>query len=181
MNKTLKTVGIVIVVIIAVPLIVALFTKKEYEVTKEVTIDQPKEQVFEYILLLKNQDDFSVWSKMDPDMKTDFRGEDGTVGFVSAWSSDDPDVGSGEQEITGIVPGQRVDYELRFFEPFESTSQAFMVTEALNRSSTRVHWGFTGRMNYPMNLMLLMMDFEGMIGEDLQTGLDNLKLILETK
>lgn len=181
MIKTLKIAGIVIVAVIAIPLIVALIAKKEYEVTKEVTIDQPKEQVFEYILLLKNQDAFSVWSKMDPNMETDYRGVDGTIGFVSAWSSNDPDVGSGEQEITGIIPGHRIDYELRFFEPFGSTSQAYMIVESLNRNTTRVQWGFTGRFDYPMNLMLLMMDFEGMIGEDLQSGLNNLKVLLENE
>ena len=32
-----------------------------------------------------------------------------------------------------------------------------------------------------MNLMLLMMDMEGMIAKDLQTGLDELKVILESQ
>jgi hypothetical protein len=30
-----------------------------------------------------------------------------------------------------------------------------------------------------MNLMLVLMDFEKMIGDDLQTGLDKLKVVLE--
>lgn len=34
-------------------------------------------------------------------------------------------------------------------------------------------------MPYPFNLMLLFMDMEEMIGNDLQTGLENLKLVLE--
>lgn len=47
-----------------------------------------------------------------------FDGEDGTVGFVSGWKSNSSDVGSGEQEITGTTEGERIDYELRFIEPF---------------------------------------------------------------
>lgn len=35
-------------------------------------------------------------------MKREFRGEDGTVGFVAAWDSENPDAGKGEQEIIGI-------------------------------------------------------------------------------
>jgi len=34
-------------------------------------------------------------------------------------------------------------------------------------------------MKYPMNLMFLFMDFDKMLGDDLQTGLDNLKTVLE--
>ncbi len=34
-------------------------------------------------------------------------------------------------------------------------------------------------MDYPMNLMFLFMDFEKIIGGNLQTGLDNLKVIQE--
>ena len=31
-----------------------------------ITINQPKKTVFDYIRMLKNQDNFSVWAKMDP-------------------------------------------------------------------------------------------------------------------
>jgi len=179
MKKVFKIVGITLAIIIILPLIVSIFAKKEYDVLREVTINTPVDDVFNYVVLLKNQDEYSVWSKMDPNQRTEYRGADGTVGFVSAWDSDDPDVGTGEQEITGIVPLRRIDYELRFLKPFKSTSNAFITTASLAENTTRVQWGFTGKMAVPMNLMLLMMDFEKMIGDDLQKGLDNLKEILE--
>jgi hypothetical protein len=34
-------------------------------------------------------------------------------------------------------------------------------------------------MAYPMNLMLVFMDMDAMLGKDLQTGLNNLKAVLE--
>lgn len=181
MKKALAIIAIIIAAVIIIPLLIAFFAKKDYAVVKEVTINQPVEVVFDYVLFLENQDEFSVWNQMDPNMKSEFRGTDGTIGFISAWESDNPDVGKGEQEITGILPEERIDYELRFFEPFKSTSNAFMTTEAISDNSTLVKWGFTGRMNFPVNLMLLAMDFEGMIGNDLQTGLENLKTILENE
>ena len=181
MKRALKILLIVIAAIIIVPLVIALFAKKDYSIEKEITINRPLVEVFDYVVILRNQDNFSVWMDMDQDVRQNFRGTDGTVGFVSAWESDDKNVGSGEQEITAIIPYQRIEYELRFIEPFESVSQAYMTTEALSDDQTLVKWGFTGKMNYPMNLMLVVMDFEGMIGNDLQTGLDNLKVILEQK
>lgn len=177
--KYLKKVLIIIAIIVAIPLILALFTQKEYDVEEEITINKPKQEVFEYIKHLKNQNEYSKWAMMDPNMEKSFRGTDGTVGFVSAWKSDKEDVGSGEQEILKIEEGERIDFELRFFEPFESTESAYMTTQSLSVEKTEVKWGFNGHMDYPMNLMLLFMDFEGMIGDDLATGLQNLKENLE--
>lgn len=177
--KILKRILLILAILIALPLIVALFVNKNYAVEKEVTINKPKQEVFDYVKLLKNQDNFSKWASMDPGMKKTYTGTDGTVGFVSRWESENPDVGTGEQEIKNITEGERVDYELRFIKPFESTENAYMTTENVNDSTTLLKWGFDGKMNYPMNLMLLFMDFEKMIGGDFETGLNKLKTILE--
>lgn len=177
--KTLKKILIGLTVIIVIPLIVALFVKKDYAVQREVTINKPKQEVFDYIKFLKNQDNYSKWNKIDPAMKKSYKGTDGTVGFVARWESDNKNVGWGEQEIKKITPGERIDFELRFIKPFEATESAYMTTGTVNENQTKVTWGFNGHMNYPMNLMLLFMDMEKMIGGDLETGLNNLKSILE--
>jgi hypothetical protein len=169
----------IILGILALVLLVPLFIKKDYEVVKEILIEKPKQQVFDYVKLLKNQDNYSVWALMDPNMKKGFSGIDGTVGCVSSWESLHKNVGTGEQEIKGIKEGERIDYELRFLKPFKSTSLAFITTEAVSENQTRVKWGFSGKMNYPMNLMLLFMNMEASIGKDFDTGLANLKSILE--
>jgi len=174
-----KKILIAIGILIAIPLVLAIFTKKDYSITEEITINKPKIEVFEYIKHLKNQNEYSKWAMIDPDMEKTFKGTDGTVGFVSAWKSDNEDVGVGEQEIIAIEDGKRIDFELRFFVPFESNDLAYMTTESITDVKTKVKWGFNGKMDYPMNLMLLFMDFEGMIGDDLSTGLNNLKQKLE--
>jgi len=98
---------------------------------------------------------------------------------VSAWHSEKQEVGAGEQEIKAIKAGERIEYELRFLQPFASVAQAYMQLEAPQADQTTVRWGFQGHMPYPMNLLLLVMDMEGLIGNDLQQGLDKLKLVLE--
>ena len=179
--KLLKRIAIGLAILIAIPLIIALFVKKDYAVEREVVINRSKEEVFTYVKYLKNQDNYSVWATMDPQMKKSYRGTDGTPGFVSAWESDKDDVGKGEQEIKAIKEGERLDFELRFLEPFEAKDDAYMITEAVSPTQTKVKWGFTGRMNYPMNFMLLCMDMEGMIGGDLEKGLSKLKSNLEAQ
>lgn len=179
--KILKFILFGVVAIVAIGLIAAIFVKKTMHAERDVVINRSNDQVFNYVKMLKNQNAYSKWSTMDPEMKTEFRGEDGTVGFVSAWQSEKDDVGSGEQEITKIEEGRRIDYELRFLEPFESKATAYMITEPVSAGQTRVRWGFDGNMNYPMNLMMLFMDMEKMIGDDFQHGLERLKANLESQ
>ncbi len=62
-------------------LVAALFIKKDYAVEREITISKPKQEVFDYIKYLKNQDHYSVWNCLDPAIRKIYTGTDGTVGF----------------------------------------------------------------------------------------------------
>jgi hypothetical protein len=135
--------------------------------------------VFDYIKYLRNQDNFSKWATMDPDMKKEYRGTDGTPGFVSAWDSEMKNVGKGEQQIVKVTDGERVDFSIHFIKPFDGLATAYMSTTAESENLTRVTWSFKAGMKYPMNLMLLFMNMEKMIGDDLQIGLNNLKSQME--
>ncbi|HRI20200.1 MAG TPA: SRPBCC family protein [Panacibacter sp.] len=173
------TVLIIILIIIAIPLIVALFTKKEYAVEREIIISKPKLQVFNYIKFLKNQNNYSVWNMKDPGMKQEFKGTDGAIGFTSAWDSKDKNVGKGEQEIKKITESESIDLSLHFIKPFEGLADARMATLFVSENETKVTWGFRSKMKYPMNIMLLIMNMDKMLGKDLATGLENLKRELE--
>jgi hypothetical protein len=177
--RVLKRILLFIALLIGIALIAALFVKKEMNAEREVTINKPKQDVFNYVKYLKNQVAYSKWEKMDPAMKKEYRGTDGTVGFVSAWDSEKDDVGKGEQEIKKITEGERVNFEIRFIKPFESTATSAITTQSVSPNETKVKWEFHGKMNYPFNLMGLFMNMEKMIGDDLQTGLTNLKPVLE--
>ncbi|GIZ08294.1 SRPBCC family protein [Flavobacterium sp. UMI-01] len=177
--KIIKKILFIVLGCIALSLLVALFMPNNYAVEREIIINQPKDTVFNYLKFLKNQDEFSVWSKKDPDMKKSFSGTDGTIGAIAAWESQNEQVGKGEQEIKQIIEGERIDFELRFKIPFEANDNAYFTTEKITPNSTKVKWGFNGKMPYPMNLMLPIMNMDKMLGKDLQKGLENLKVILE--
>ena len=182
-SKTLsiiKLITLLIVGFIAFIFAVAFIVSADFSVERSVVIEKSKQEVFNYVRYLENQYNYSVWGDLDSDMKQEFRGTDGTVGFVSAWEGNE-DAGAGEQEIIGMVDGERIDYELRFFEPFESTSYSFMSTESISENQTRVTWGMFGTFPRPMNIMLLFFDLEEAIGNDYETGLNNLKAILENE
>lgn len=164
--------------IIATLLLAGLFIPKGIKATKEIIINRPLSEVFNYVKYLENQDSFSKWGSMDPTMKKTYTGTDATPGFISAWEGNKK-VGSGEQEILAIQDGKRIDYELRFIKPFKSVASSVMTTEAVDTNSTKVSWGFESNMSYPMNVMKLFMNMEKVIGDDFSTGLSNLKLLME--
>jgi uncharacterized membrane protein len=166
----------ILLALIAIICVIGLIAPKDFTVEREVIINKPIDQVFAYLKQLKNQNSWSVWAKMDSNMVVNYRGTDGTVGFVSAWEGNSK-VGKGEQEIKQITEMQRIDYELRFMKPMKVTNQSYITTESAGDNQTKVKWGFMGHSPFPMNIMMLFM--KGTLADQLQTGLNNLKEILE--
>lgn len=162
---------------ILVLLVLYQLAPSSYDVSRTVEIGRPPEAVFNYLKYLRNQDEWSPWARKDPHMKKGFRGTDGTVGAVSSWEGD-KQVGSGQQEITHIVEGRRIESQLRFLKPWKSTSGAYLDVEPAG-SRTLVRWGFKGSLGFPMRIMMLFMSMEKMVGKDFEEGLSNLKTLLE--
>ena len=162
--------------IIGLLLIIALFMKKDYNIHCEVIINAPKQKVFDYVKQLKNQDNFNKWVMVDPSMKRDFKGTDGTAGFIYGWNGN-KNAGEGEQEIKAITEGKSIETEIRFVRPFTSIAYANMATESVSDNQTKVTWSNASTMKYPLNIMLSMI--EKMLAKDMDTSLLNLKNILE--
>ncbi len=162
--------------IIALLLIIAIFMKKEYNTHSEILIHANPQNVFNYIKQIKNQDNFNKWVMVDPSMKRDFKGTDGTVGFIYGWNGN-KQAGEGEQEIKSIIEGKSIDCEIRFIRPFAGIAHAKMSTESLSDNQTKVIWNTNSEMKYPMNIMLPMI--VKMLEKDMGTSLTTLKNILE--
>ena len=173
----LLTILAVIAGIIALLLIVALLTKKEFTLEKKVVINRSKQDVFNYLKLIRNQEKYSVWVMKDPNVKIVYTGIDGTVGFTSSWESNDKNVGVGEQEITKLKDGESMEVEIRFKKPFEATNYSSTTLTNMGDAQTKLTQVFYGKSKFPMNLMNLMMD--KMVGGDMQKNLENLKNNLE--
>ena len=177
--KILKYLGLGLAAVVALVLITGLFLPKEYALSRTVIIQRSNADVYNYVKYLKNQANYNVWAQMDPNQIATYTGEDGQVGFTSAWKSEIDSVGAGAQTIVAMNEGTSIDYEIIFTEPFESTMQTSMLFAPVDSSSTKVTWNFRGDMNYPFNVMLLVYDMEKSLGKDLQQGLNNLKELME--
>ena len=162
--------------IIALLLLIALFMKKEHYVTREIIINAPRQKVFDYIKLLKNQDEFNKHAMAGSDRKREFKGTDGTVGYIYAWSGN-KNAGVGEKEIKNIIEGKRIETEIRFVKPMTATASVIMATESLSDNQTKVIWSNAGELKYPVNIMIPMM--EKHVVKDMDISLSTLKNILE--
>ncbi|WP_299228866.1 SRPBCC family protein [uncultured Psychroserpens sp.] len=161
-------------------IMLALIAPKEYEVNRSITIDRPLVEVFNYLKHIKNQEHWSPWKKKDPQMKQEFVGTDGTVGFIAKWDGNKA-VGTGEQEIINIVENDRVEARLRFFKPWKSESDAVTRVKDLGDGKTKVTWGFSGTNKVPANIFMMMYNVDKHVGKDFEEGLTSLKEILESK
>jgi hypothetical protein len=167
---------LVVVGIIALLLIIALFMKKEHYVKREIVINAPRQKVFDYVKLLKNQDEFNKHAMAGPDRKREFRGTDGTVGYVYAWSGN-KNAGVGEKEIKNIIDGKKIEMEIRFIKPMAVRASIIMETESLSDNQTKVYWSNAGTLNYPINILIPIM--ERSVAKDMDSSLLTLKNILE--
>jgi len=164
----------IILGIIALIVVLALLAPKNYDVSRSIEISKPKAEVFDNIKYLKKQQEWSPWAIKDPNMDLTFTGVDGEIGATSHWSGN-KDVGEGEQEITRIVEGKRIEQDLRFFKPYKSQSDCYMNLDALDGNKSKVTWGFSGKNKFPMSIMMLFMSMDKMVGKDFEQGLQNLK------
>jgi len=171
--KILKTILIVLLVIIAIPLVAALFAPKDFKAHGTVVVDKPQQEVFDYVKQVSNQRDFGVWFKMDPNIKVSSEGTDGTEGYVLRWESEV--VGNGSQTITRLVGQDSVLSKLDF--GFGEPPTGYFALKPVSDAQTEVTWGIEGKSPYPWNLMSLFMDMD----QDFITGVENLKRELEAK
>jgi hypothetical protein len=198
-NKIMKAIKFILIGIFSLIaslnllLLIALYIKKDFAVEREITINKPKQEVFDYIKYVKNLDNFGVWNMRYPNMIKYYEGIDGTVGFTSFWLWDEKKFRwCSSLEIKEIKDGERLDSEVLLMLPFQAIDHAYMITDGINKDQTKVKWGYNHKGDYTLNLIRLFrhldeiignlvfwMKMEEMLGNDLKKGLENLKSNLE--
>ncbi|CAI2768065.1 conserved protein of unknown function [Flavobacterium collinsii] len=168
----------VLVAIVSIALVVAMFTKNKYTIRREIIIDKPKAEVFDFIKLNRNQKLYSKWLLLDPATKIEITGTDGTAGSVLTFESKHHKTGKGEWEIKK-VENDRIDFELRFLAPYVFTANGHMETKSLAGNQTKLIWIYNSGMNWPKNFMLIFFDMDEIIGADVEESLTNIKTIVE--
>lgn len=176
--STILVVLLTVAGIILLVLIAAFFMRKEHYVKREIVIGVSSQEAYDFLRFLDNQEKFNKWAASDKDRIKEFKGTDGTVGFVYSWRGE-KDAGVGEKEIMNLVEGRKIETEIRFKKPMEAKATVVMETESLGANQTRVSLTNSGKLNYPLNIMIPV--FEKNFGKEMSNSLVTLKDILERR
>lgn len=158
--------------------VLGLIAPTTFVIEKSVSIEKPRFVVFDKIRYSKNHEAWNPWSKKDPLIKYDWKGNDGTVGFITHWVGNNK-VGEGEQEIKRIVEGERIDYEMRFSAPVKMTNISSLITTEDSDTKTKLTWYMKGKMSFPGNIMFKVFKMQSKLEDDFEEGLNVIKAILE--
>lgn len=150
--KILKRLLIGLAVLIAIPFVVALFVKNDFDVVQSVVVDRPRADAFAYVK---------------------------QAGGVAAWDAAHPERGKGTQEIKKLVEPERVESDYRFTAPFTGAGTAATTFEVIDPAHTRVQVKLAGRLDYPWNL--LAGSVADQVGREIATNLIALKGALEKR
>ena len=155
---------------------VAYLLPRNVEVTRSTNIDAPPEAVFPYVNSLQETARWSPWLDIDPEVAVTYSGPESGVGNRMEWTSSDPQVGSGSQEIVESEAPSHVRSDLDF--GAMGTADAWFDLSP-SASGTEVTWGLNADMgNAPLGRWMgLMMD--NWVGADYERGLARLKELVE--
>lgn len=176
--RILRNILIGIVVLVVAIAAGSFLLPRHVIIEREIAIDATPEEVFQHLNSLQAFTEWSPWSDRDPNMTVAFSGPETGVGNVMEWQSEVREVGNGRQEITAVAENERVDTALDFGDM--GTAEAWWILAEADGGTT-LTWGLDADMgNSPMGRIWgTMMD--GMVGADYETGLLNLKTLVETE
>lgn len=155
------------------------WSRKDYELSRTVVINRPKAEVYAYIRQLKKQSTWMPWFLNDPDYVIKYKGEDGKLGAASYWKGNNRV--EGIQKITKLHEGKLLETELLFLRPYKSLTLNYMAVKELEPDRTKMVWGVKGVHRFPASVFMWLYGMERAVGKDFETGLQNLKRILEKK
>ncbi len=151
---------------------VILLRPSAYNVTRDVRISKPLNEVYLKTLDLRLRKEWSPWACMDEACTMSYEGDGTKEGDLFAW--DGEFIGSGSMKITQIDANRRIDHDLQFVKPFKSKADVRLEFQD-NGNETQVSWIMDGKMPAMMKSMIV-----GWVGMDFERGLSMLKQWIET-
>jgi uncharacterized protein YndB with AHSA1/START domain len=149
-----------------------------FRVTRSLEMAAPPEKIYSILSDFRRSPEWSPYEKLDPDMKRTLSGSATGKGAVYAWDGDS-NAGAGRMEIAEATPAQSITLKLDFIRPFEASNTVEYKLQPKG-SATQVSWDMHGPMPFVSKVMCVFVDLDKMIGKDFETGLANLKALVES-
>lgn len=173
--KILVGIGVVLLVLI----IVIATRPGDFTASRSTTVAAAPAAVFPHVNELKNWEAWSPWAKLDPNMKQTYEGPPGGVGASYTWVGNSQ-VGEGRNTITESKTNELIRFKLEFIRPFKGVNQVHFTFKP-EGDETVVTWTMEGKFNFITKAISLVMDMEGMLNQQFDQGLAQLKAVVEAK
>jgi hypothetical protein len=172
-----KKIAVVVIVLIAAVLGFAATKPDTFRVQRTASMNAAPERIFPLINDLHNWGSWSPYEKKDPAMKRTQSGAPNGKGAVYEWDGNG-DVGKGRMEITDTSAPNRISLSLDFEKPFKAHNVVDFRLEPKG-NTTNVTWDMHGPAPFISKIMQVFIDMDSMVGKDFETGLANLKALVE--
>lgn len=145
-------------------------------VERSIDIDRPPAEVYAVLDSFERFNEWSPWFAADPDAVYTYTGPSRGVGARQAWKGNSA-VGEGSQTITASLPVQQIDIALAFGDQPPALSR---YTLQARDGGTHLIWRFEAELGMNPLMRWFGLMFDRMIGGDYETGLSQLKRLLES-
>lgn len=177
----IKTIAVVVVLLLVVGIGAVLAfaaTKPDtFRVERRTSIKAPPEKIFAFLNDFHRYEAWSPYEKLDPAMKRTYSGTANGRGAVYVWESNGK-AGVGRMEIADASPPSKVRINLDFVKPFEASNVVEFTLEPRG-DLTNVTWAMHGPSPFFAKVMHVFFNMDSMVGKDFETGLANLKALME--
>lgn len=173
--KVIKTLGVLLLVVIAIVMILMLILPTRQVVTKSIMINAKPADVYEYLARLNNFNKWAIWNNATSDstIRHNITGTDGTLGATSTWLGEE--AGEGKIEITSLEINQEIEHAITFIRPDKRDAKSEFDLEPMAGNRTKVIWTFEIATPRPGNIFNLFSNLEVRMGDAFEEGLTNLK------
>lgn len=173
--KALKILLTALVALVAVLGAGGLLLSPKFSVTRTATIQAAPDAIYALIADPRGWKQWSAWNQRDPAMAIEYSGPASGAGAVWAWKSKSQ--GDGRMTFTTAEAPKRLGYEL-YFPDFGTTSTGEFRLDP-NGGGTQVTWTMDGDMGRNPFYRWMGLFMNRMVGPDFDTGLTNLKAVVE--
>lgn len=175
--SALRNLALGLFILVAVLIGVGFALPDSTHVERSISVNARPSTVFTLLNTYSRFNEWSPWAELDPQTQYSISGPVSGVGARLAWTSQDPQVGSGSQEIIESVPFERIATKLVFNDfPADNTATYTLTPQG---QGTLITWGYDVTYHGSLLFRYFGLMLDRMIGPDYERGLAKLKPLVE--
>lgn len=162
--------------VVAIFLIIGVFLSNHAELERSIIIEVAPSKVYNEVNQFDHLEMWSPWVQMDPEAIYEFPGPPSGVGAKYTWISENPNIGTGSQEIVESRVNEYVKTKMEFAD-MQGEFTAEFILEPVEQG-TKVRWTYQGTAE-GFFMRYFMASTDMFLGPMYEEGLLNLKNYLE--